>query len=92
MVQYAGCDVRRTVGVKLIFFDRVGQVVLMPATVIVLFVSQPLVGPFGLVDTPDGGQGHGGLGVVPRISMATFEPRNHSVGKLAGGDGFRGNC
>ena len=87
VVPHAGGDVGADVGVELVLFDAVVDVVLVPGAVGPLQAGQPLVGPLGFGRRPAGGEGHGRLDVVPRIGVTAGEPRDHAARQLPLGDG-----
>ena len=89
VVPCAGRQVGAYVGVEPGVLDDVGLVVVEPAAVGKLPLGQPAVGRHRLVDHSAHGQRHGGLDVIPRVTMSTLEPRDHAVVALRGGDGPR---
>ena len=73
----ASGDVGDDVGVELVLLDLVLEVVLMPRPVGALDVDEPLVGEFGLGSMLTDRERHCRFDMVPRVGMATGEPRDH---------------
>lgn len=64
----------------------------VPGAVLVLVAGQPLVRAFRGGVLAGRVQGHGGLGVVPRVEVVAAEPRNRAVFALHGEHGGDGLC
>ena len=78
----ARSDVGDDVGVELVLFDLVFEVVLMPGSVGALNVDKPLVRRFGFAAMLTDCERHRGLDVIPRVGVSAREPRDHARRKL----------
>ena len=85
-------DVGDRVGIELLLFDIVAQVVLIPTAVGELHVAQPAIGSSGFGMQTDNVERHRSLDMVPRITVTAGKPRHLSGWKLEVGDGLAGGA
>ena len=82
VVPHAVRDVARHVRVERVLLDVVTLVVRVPRTIEPLHAGQPRVGAFRRVEPPADVERHRGFDQVPRIGVATLDPRDVAVGLL----------